>query len=76
MKTTLLTLVVLLVIVLRHDYWWWDKTEPLLFGFLPVGLWWQAIVTLMAAGMMWMLVRFAWPADLEEEGKETADERR
>ena len=76
MKTTLLTLVVLLVIVLRHDYWWWDKTEPLLFGFLPVGLCWQAVVTLMAAGMMWMLARFAWPAHLEEEVKETADGRR
>ena len=77
MMRWMLVLVVLIVLVLRHDYWWWDKAEPLLFGFLPVGLWWQALVTLMAAGMMWMLVKFAWPAHLEEEaGDGTADERR
>ena len=71
-----LVLVVLIVLVLRHDYWWWEDARPLLFGFLPVGLWWQAVVTLMAGGMMWMLVRFAWPGHLEDEAAEgTADER-
>ena len=71
----LLVLVVLFVLVLRHDYWWWDDARPLLFGFLPVGLWWQTLVTLLAAAMMWMLVKFAWPAHLEE-GAGDAEVRR
>ena len=61
-----LVVIVLIVLVLRHDYWWWDDARPLLFGFLPVGLWWQAVVTLLAAGTMWMLVKFAWPGHLEK----------
>jgi hypothetical protein len=77
MTRAALILVVLTVLALRHDYWWWDDAHPLLFGFLPVGLWWQAVVTLLAAGMMWMLVKFAWPGHLEEEAEiGTADERR
>ena len=63
----LLTLVAIVVIVLRHDYWNWDTPYPLLFGILPVGLWWQGLVSLLAAGLMWMMVRFAWPAELEDE---------
>ena len=76
MMRLVLVLIVVAVLVLRHDYWWWDDARPLLFGILPVGLWWQALVTLMAAGMMWMLVRFAWPGHLEADVEETANERR
>ena len=63
----LLAVVAVVVIVLRHDYWNWDTPYPLLFGILPVGLWWQGLVSLLAAGMMWLMVRFAWPAELEDE---------
>lgn len=77
----LLAALVLVLLILRHDYWWWDDARPLLFGFLPVGLWWQALVTLLAAVMMWLLVRFAWPKQLEDEalaaeGKRTMNEER
>jgi hypothetical protein len=63
----LLTLAVAAVLVLRHDYWFWDTPYPLLFGFLPVGLWWQGLVSLLAAGLMALMVRLVWPAELEEE---------
>ena len=71
----LLALVALVVIVLRHDYWFWDTPYPLLFGFLPVGLWWQALVSLLAAGMMWLMVRLAWPQELEDEAIELERKR-
>ena len=73
----LLALVAIAVIVLRHDYWNWDTPYPLLFGFLPVGLWWQAMVSILACVMMWMMVRFAWPGELEEkaEGGRMKDEQ-
>ena len=61
----LLTVTFLLVLFLRHDYWNWDTPGYLLFGFLPVGLWWQALVTILASIMMWLMVTLAWPAHLE-----------
>ncbi len=54
------------LIVLRADLWHWNKVDPMLFGFLPVGLWWQAMISILAAGMMWLMVRLAWPTHLEE----------
>ena len=62
----LLTLAALTVLILRHDYWNWDTPYPLLLGFLPVGLWWQALVSLLACALMWLMVRFAWPQELED----------
>jgi hypothetical protein len=67
MTIALLTIVAVVVIVLRHDYWNWDTPYPLLFGFLPVGLWWQGMVSVLACVMMWLMVRFAWPQELEDE---------
>jgi hypothetical protein len=61
-----LTLIFLLVLFLRHDYWNWDTRGYLLFGVLPIGLWWQALVTLLASIMMWLMVTLAWPSHLEE----------
>ena len=63
----LLTLAAVAVLILRHDYWNWDTPFPLLFGFLPVGLWWQGLVSILAAVLMALMVRFAWPQELEDE---------
>ena len=59
--------VFLVVLFLRHDYWNWDTPGYLLFGFLPVGLWWQALVTILASFMMWLMVTLAWPSHLDEK---------
>jgi hypothetical protein len=74
MTIALLTIVAIGVIVLRHDYWNWDTPYPLLLGFLPVGLWWQGLVSVLACAMMWLMVRFAWPQELEEEVIRMKDE--
>ena len=71
----LLTLAALIVLVLRHDYWNWNTPHPLLFGFLPVGLWWQALVSLLACALMWLMVRFAWPQELEDAALEVESRR-
>lgn len=71
----LLTVVVVVVLVLRHDYWNWRTARPLLFGFLPVGLWWQGLVSILACLMMWLMVRFAWPGHIEEEALEEERKR-
>ena len=61
----LLTLAVVALLVMRHDYWNWHEVRAI--GFLPIGLWWQILVTVLSSVVMWMMVTFAWPAHLEEE---------
>ena len=66
----LLTLAVIVVAVMRADWWNWSTARPLLFGIIPVGLWWQVVVSLAACGVMWLLVKFAWPDHLEWETRD------
>jgi len=64
-KAFLVTLLILGVYVLHQDYWNWKKAEPLIFGFLPVGLAYHAAYSVLAALLMAILVRQAWPKHLE-----------
>ena len=64
-RSLLLTLLVLIFYCLHQDFWNWKKAEPLVFGFLPVGLAYHAGYSIAASVVMAILVRFAWPAHLE-----------
>ena len=66
MKWVLLLLGVSAVYVAHQDFWNWTRVEPLLFGFLPIGLWYHAAYSLLASALMWLLVKFAWSKSLEE----------
>ncbi len=56
-----------LLALLHQDFWWWDDSDTLVFGFVPVGLAYHAVLSL-AAGLLWALaVKFCWPADVEVE---------
>jgi hypothetical protein len=64
-RNLLLTMLVVSVYVLHQDFWNWKKAQPLLFGFLPPGLAYHAGYSILAAVMMAILVKFAWPSHLE-----------
>jgi hypothetical protein len=64
-RVLLLTLLVVAVYVLHQDFWNWKKADPLVFGFLPVGLAYHAGYSILASIMMGILVKFAWPHHLE-----------
>jgi hypothetical protein len=66
MKRILLVLGISAVYLLHQDFWNWTRVEPLLFGFLPIGLWYHAAYSLLASALMWLVVKFAWPPSLEE----------
>ncbi len=76
MKKLLLFLLIAVVYVLHQDNWNWNSSEIVL-GFLPVGLAYHAGYSILAAIMMAVLVKFAWPKDLEssEPGNADADPR-
>jgi hypothetical protein len=65
MKKTLLILMVVAIYVLHQDWWNWHKTEPLVLGVLPIGLAYHAAYSVLAAIMMSILVKFAWPEHLD-----------
>ncbi|MFN0166068.1 MAG: DUF3311 domain-containing protein [Bryobacteraceae bacterium] len=67
MKRVSLTVLVIFVYIAHQDWWNWTKAEPLYFGFLPIGLFYHVMYTLAASVLMAVLVRYAWPAWLEEE---------
>jgi hypothetical protein len=53
------------MIVLHQDWWNWRAARPFVLG-LPVGLWYHALYTLAAAGLMALLVRLFWPKDTQD----------
>ena len=66
LRIALLTLLIIAVYVLHQDFWNWKKAEPLLFGFLPIGLAYHAGYSVVAAILMAILVKVAWPKHLED----------
>jgi hypothetical protein len=74
MKRFLLVLAVVALYLLHQDYWFWRKADPFVLGFLPIGLFYHVCYTLAVAALMWLLVRYAWPSELEGEVEQ--EERR
>ncbi len=74
MKKLFLALAVITLYVLHQDFWFWRTAYPLVFGFVPVGLFYQACFSVAAALLMWLLVKFAWPGHLEREVEQHRDE--
>lgn len=70
MKNTLLVVAVAALYVLHQDIWFW-RNSHLVFGFIPIGLFYQGLFSVAAALLMWLLVTFAWPSHLEREVEET-----
>jgi hypothetical protein len=52
---------------LHQDVWFFRTAHPLVFGFLPIGLFYHACYTVAASLLMWLLVRHAWPGHLEQD---------
>ena len=67
MKKLLLALAVIALYVLHQDFRFWRVAHPLVFGFVPIGLFYQVCFSIAAALLMWLLVKFAWPTHLERE---------
>lgn len=65
LRRFLLILMVVGLYAAHQDVWFWRSARPLVFGFLPVGLFYHAVYTLATIVLMALLVRWAWPAELE-----------
>ena len=70
MKRILLVIVVVALYILHQDIWFWRTANPMVFGFIPIGLFYQACFSVAASLVMWLLVKYAWPSQLEREIEE------
>lgn len=68
----LLTILVIAVYLLHQDYWNW-RDSTLVGGILPMGLAYHALYSVLAAVMMAVLVKYAWPIGIEQEADKAAD---
>jgi len=67
----ILCLLILAMLALHQDNWFWTDGR-LVFGFLPVGLFYHACLSIMAALMWWWATQFCWPKDSTEDASEGA----
>jgi hypothetical protein len=75
MKRTLLVVAAVALYVLHQDIWFW-RDGTLVFGFIPIGLFYHACYAVAASLVMWLLVTYAWPAHLEQEAEAVPEEGR
>ena len=70
LRATLIAAITVLVYALHQDFWFWRTARPLVFGFLPIGLFYHAAYTAGCALLLWLMVRIAWPGHLDPSGHE------
>jgi hypothetical protein len=62
-----IVLLATLLLILHQDYWFWTN-KTLVFGILPIGLFWHICISI-AAVLTWALAtRIAWPFDDADHG--------
>ena len=69
MKNGLLIVACIVLYFLHQDFWFWRTARPLIFGFLPIGLFYHACYTVAVSLLMWVLVKFAWPSHLDKDSR-------
>ncbi len=65
MKKATVLIVFIILMVLHQDFWNWDNSD-LVFGIMPVGLAYHAAYSIVVAIFWALVIRFAWPKDIEE----------
>ena len=64
-STRVFVIVFIILAVLHQDAWNWDNAN-LVFGFIPVGLAYHALYSIVAATFWAFVTKFAWPQKWED----------
>jgi hypothetical protein len=64
-----IVLLALALAFMHQDFWYWDD-PGLVFGVMPVGLFYHAMYSVVVSLFWWWVVRTAWPLDLDEPDDE------
>lgn len=61
-KRLLVLLGIIIITVLHFDFWWFDRINPLLFGFIPFAMWFQALIGgVVASIFLFFAYKVIWP---------------
>ncbi|MEM1070519.1 MAG: DUF3311 domain-containing protein [Planctomycetota bacterium] len=61
----IIAVMVVLLLIAHQDNWFWND-DTLVFGFLPIGLFWHACISIAAALVWWLATRIAWPSESDD----------
>lgn len=64
MKNRVIIIIFIVLAVLHQDFWNWSNGD-LVFGVMPVALAYHAAYSLIAALFWTLVIKFAWPVELE-----------
>jgi hypothetical protein len=64
MKKWLIAMLIAAMVAVHHDFWNW-RDARLVFDILPVGLAYHALYAILCSLVMALLVKLAWPRDLD-----------
>lgn len=67
MKYVTAAAIVSALYALHQDIWYWRTARPLVFGVLPIGLFYHAAYTVVTSLALWWLVHLVWPSHLEPD---------
>jgi len=65
MSKNFVWILALALFILHQDWWWWDS-RTMVFGFMPIGLFYHACFSVAAACVWLMAVKLAWPEQIEQ----------
>ena len=65
-------LLALVLAILHQDFWFWDS-NALVLGFLPIGLAYHSMYSVVAACLWALAIKIAWPYHLEAMADEPTD---
>ena len=68
----IITGLVVLLLILHQDNWFWDD-NTLLLGFIPIGLFWHACISVAASLTWFVATKIAWPIDDSSGPRETGE---
>ena len=71
----MIAVLVVILLILHQDNWFWTDST-LVFGFLPIGLFWHICLSLLAALTWYLATKIAWPFDDSLESSDDAVGRR
>lgn len=64
---------IVVLMILHQDFWWWDDIHPLVLGFVPIGLAYQAVISVLAAVLWALATRYCWPAGVDDDSFATGE---
>ncbi len=66
MNRRIMYIATLVLIVLHQDVWFWTDTR-LLFGFMPIGLAYHALISILAGCLGAWACYACWPREIEDD---------